>query len=137
MSENHGAVWWTELMTRDVEAAKSYYGKICGWTFETMPMESGDYTVAYKGDTMVTGLLDMSGIPGMEEVPPHWFSYFAVDDVDAASTETENIGGKVARAAFDVPSVGRIAIIEDPTGAMIGLMTPAPGAQQQPEAPAA
>lgn len=134
MSENHGAVWWTELMTRDVEAAKRYYGKICGWTFETMPMEGGEYTVASKGDTMVTGLMDMSGIPGMENVPPHWFSYFAVDDVDAAASQTGELGGKVVRESFDVPSVGRIAIIEDPSGAMIGLMTPAPEAQQAPAA---
>ena len=65
----------------------------------------------------------MEGIvpPG---VPPHWFSYLEVDDVDTRIAGVEANGGKVIRQPFDIPDVGRIAILADPTGAPIGWMTP-------------
>lgn len=131
MSEHHGAVWWTELMTRDIEAAKAYYGAVCGWTWDSMPMgEGGDYHLAMRQGRPVAGAMDMSGMAQMENVPPHWFSYFAVDDVDAAVTATVAAGGKVIREPFEVPGTGRIAILEDPTGAAMGLMTPVPQAAE-------
>ncbi len=126
MSEHHGEVWWTELMTRDVESAKAYYSKVCGWTWETMPMgEDGDYHLAMRAGKPVAGMMDMAGMDQMADVPPYWFSYFAVDDVDDAARATEAAGGKIIRAPWDVPNTGRIAILEDPTGAAMGLMTPA------------
>ncbi len=125
MSEDHGKVWWNELVTRDVEGAKAYYGATCGWAFETMPVPGGDgdYTVASLGDTMVAGIADMSGMD-LEGVPAHWLTYFAVDDVDAAAGAAEAAGARVRRWPFDIGTVGRIAMIEDPTGAVMGLMTP-------------
>ena len=126
MSDRHGKVWWTELMTRDLDAAVKYYGDLCGWSFDTMRMESGaTYYVAKAGDVPTAGLMDMTGMPGLDGVPPHWFSYFAVDDVDAAVAATKAAGGQVRREPFDVPGIGRIAILADPTGAVMGMMTPA------------
>jgi predicted enzyme related to lactoylglutathione lyase len=61
----------------------------------------------------------------MDRVPTRWFTYIAVDDVDAAVKATEERGGKVIRPPFEVPGVGRIAILEDPGGAAVGMMTPA------------
>lgn len=126
MSGNHGKVWWTELMTRDVQGAMKYYGNTCGWTFETMPMEdqSGDYYVANLNGAPVAGIMDMAPMDHLKDVPPHWFSYFAVDDVDAAVAATKAAGGVVLREPFNVPCTGRIAILQDPTGAAMGLMTP-------------
>ena len=126
MSEIHGTVYWNELNTRDVEAAKAYYGAICGWSFDTMPMTDGqgDYVVGKLGDQMVGGMFDMTGMPGMDQVPPHWLTYFGVDDVDAATKATAENGGTVIREPFDVTGVGRIAIVQDASGAAIGLMTP-------------
>ena len=57
-------------------------------------------------------------------MPPHWFTYVAHSDVDAAVKENEAAGGQTMRPGFDVPDVGRIAIICDPTGAVVGIMTP-------------
>lgn len=127
MSDTHGTIWWSELMTRDVAAARDYYAAICGWTFEDMPMEGGDdYHCAMKAGRPTAGIMDMTGLPGMEEeTPPHWFTYIAVDDVDAAAQATKAAGGAIVRPPFDVPGVGRIAIVADPAGAAVGLMTPA------------
>lgn len=127
MSEMHGKIWWSELMTRDVAAAKAYYAATCGWQFEEMPMEGeDDYTCAMQGGRPTAGIMDMSGLPDMDGVPPHWFTYIAVDDVDAAAAATEAAGGMIIRPCFDVPRVGRIVIVTDPTGAALGLMTPEP-----------
>jgi predicted enzyme related to lactoylglutathione lyase len=129
MTDTHGAVWWTELMTRDIEGAKAYYSTVCGWDWERTPMpdaESGYYWLGMRGGRPLVGMMDVTGTPGMDHVPPHWFSYFAVDDVDAAVAATRAAGGSVIREPFEVPGTGRIAILEDPTGAAMGLMTPAP-----------
>lgn len=125
MADTHGTVHWTELMTRDIEAAKRYYSKICGWTFVAVPMEPGtpDYVLGVIGDRPVAGLFDMRDMSDAVE-KPYWMSYFAVDDVDTAVAETVAAGGMLMRAPFDVPSTGRIAIVTDPSGALFGLMTP-------------
>ncbi|MCL4189219.1 MAG: VOC family protein [Rhodobacteraceae bacterium] len=125
MTERHGTVWWSELMTRDVVAARDYYAAVCGWEWATMPMSDGDYHVASRGGRMIAGMMDITAMPGMEGVPPHWFTYLAVDDVDAAVARTRALGGSVHREPWDVPGVGRIAIVADPAGASVGLMTPA------------
>lgn len=125
MSERHGMIWWSELMTRDTAAARAYYEAVAGWAFETTPMEGGDYHVASAGGRQVAGIMDMTGMPGMDGLPPHWFTYLAVDDVDKAVDQTRAAGGTIMRPPFEVPGVGRIAIVSDPTGAALGIMTPA------------
>ncbi|MEP5757726.1 MAG: VOC family protein [Litoreibacter sp.] len=124
MSEHHGKVFWSELMTRDVDKAKAYYADICGYTFETVDMGEGDYHLGKLGETMTIGIMDMTGLPGMDEVPAHWLTYFAVSDVDATVAATKAAGGQIFREPFDVEGVGRIAIGADPSGAAIGLMAP-------------
>ena len=120
----HGSFVWNELYTPDVEAAKAFYAATIGWTFEGMPMphENRTYWVAKVGDKPVAGILDMRGIVP-DGVPPHWLSYLEVDDVDRRVAEIENHGGKVVRPPFDVPDVGRIAIVVDTTGAFMAWMT--------------
>ncbi|MBL3608733.1 VOC family protein [Rhodovulum sulfidophilum] len=125
MSQNHGQVWWTELMTRDVPGALKYYKAVCGWHFQPIPMGAGVYQVGHRGARPVVGVMDLAGLPDMDQVPPHWFSYFAVDDLKKALNETEQGGGVVIRQPFEVPDIGRIAIVSDPTGAALGLITPA------------
>lgn len=128
MTETHGTVFWTELMTRDVEAARRYYGEICGWSFETMPMGEGepDYILGMKDGRPVVGMMDMNATSDDPNAPPFWMSYLAVDDVDAAVAATRAAGGAIAREPFEIPGTGRIAIVTDPTGALVGLMTPDP-----------
>jgi predicted enzyme related to lactoylglutathione lyase len=120
----HGAVYWTELMTRDLDKARTYYQSVCGWSFEAMPMETGTYHVGRLNGEMVIGMFDIAEMEGMEGIPAHWMTYFAVNDVDAAVRATEAAGGSVQRAPWDVPGIGRIAIVTDPGGAVLGLMRP-------------
>jgi uncharacterized protein len=121
----HGHFYWNELLARDIESAKRFYGDLLGWQFDSMPMaQGGTYWVAKHGDQPVGGILNIN-TPDFEGVPPHWFAYIAVDDVDARVAKATAVSAKLMRPMFDVPGVGRIAIVKDPTGAMIGWITPA------------
>jgi hypothetical protein len=124
MSE-HGTFYWNELMSNDVGAAKAFYETAMGWTFDAMPMDEGTYWLAKNGDTPAGGMMAMpDGMP--PGTPSHWMAYIAVDDIDARLAQAEANGGTILKPAFDVPGIGRIAIIQDPSGGAIGWMTPAP-----------
>ena len=90
-----------------------------------MPMEDGTYRVCKDGEEPVGGILDISAAR-FEGVPEQWYAYLAVDDVDARVKEATAAGAQLMRPIFDVPRVGRTAILKDPTGAGLGWSTPAP-----------
>jgi len=124
MSWSHGQFYWNELMTRDIERAKKFYGETLGWTFDAMTMPGGGtYWIAKAGGASAGGLFDING-PEFKNVPESWMPYIAVDDVDARVSTATKAGAKVMKPAFDVPGVGRIVILLEPGGAGIGWMTP-------------
>jgi uncharacterized protein len=120
---SHGNFYWNELMAHDVERAKTFYSATIGWTFEAMPMPNGTYWVAKMGDKPVGGIFPMMG-PEFSSMQEGWASYLAVDDVDARLRTAIAAGAKTMREPFDVPGVGRIAILQEPGGAMIYWITP-------------
>lgn len=121
---SNGTIHWSELMTNDVEAAKKFYGATAGWDFADMPMPNFTYTLCKVGETPVAGIMPIASM-GQEGVSPHWMTYVAVADIDAVAAKVESSGGKVLTVPFDVPNVGRIAILADHDGAVVGMMTPA------------
>ncbi|MFQ5973749.1 MAG: VOC family protein [Alphaproteobacteria bacterium] len=123
----HGHFHWNELMTWDAEKAKAFYADTLGWTFEAFPMPegAGAYTVCKAGDDPVGGIMEMKPGTGFDGVPDHWFAYITVDDVDSRLAKVEAAGGQVMRPPFDVPNVGRIAIVKDAAGGAVGWITPA------------
>jgi predicted enzyme related to lactoylglutathione lyase len=125
MSWSHGQFHWNELMTRNVEGAKKFYGETLGWKFDAMPMPGGGaYWIAKTGDVSAAGLFDISG-PEYKNVPESWMPYIAVDDVDARVAKATKAGATVMKPAFEVPNVGRIVMLLEPGGAGVGWMTPA------------
>jgi predicted enzyme related to lactoylglutathione lyase len=124
-SNAHGNFYWNELMTRDADKAKKFYGDVIGWTFDAMPMPDGTYWVAKVGDKFVGGIFPLTS-PQYDGVPECWMSYLAVDDVDARVAKATAAGARLMKPVFDVPGVGRIAILTEPGGAGIGWITPAP-----------
>ncbi|MGY3439157.1 MULTISPECIES: VOC family protein [unclassified Marinovum] len=124
MADFQSTVHWTELNTHDVAGAKAYYTAVCGWTWDVMPMEDGEYHVAMAGDKMAAGVFDLAGMPELADMPAHWMTYLEVADVDAAAKTTTEMGGTVMRAPFDVEGVGRFAIVKDPSGAAFGFTKP-------------
>jgi predicted enzyme related to lactoylglutathione lyase len=84
----------------------------------------GTYWIAKAGGEPVAGINPIDS-PHFASVPEAWLGYIAVDDVDGRVKKATAAGGKVMREPFDIPGVGRIAILMDSRGAAIGLMTPA------------
>lgn len=121
----HATFTWNELASTDVRAALSFYSETLGWTFEPFPMPEGEYWVAKLGDRYVAGLggMETGAIP--DATASYWFGIIAVDDVDARVAAARERGATIVREPVDVPQVGRVAILRDPTGAAIGWMTPA------------
>lgn len=118
-----GVFSWNELMTRDVEGAKAFYGKLLGWTMEDKPMpEMGmTYTLVKVGDRAVGGIMAMPSEG--RDMPSVWGSYVSVDDVDAAAKQAVALGGTVYKEPTDIPGVGRFCVIGDPQGAFLSLIT--------------
>jgi predicted enzyme related to lactoylglutathione lyase len=114
-----GTVTWNELITTDPSSAK-FYEQVAGMTTSTMDMGQGEYTLFNVGDQMVGGTTP----PQMTGIPNHWHVYFAVDDADASAAKVTELGGSVMVPPFDSP-VGKIAVVQDPQGAVFSIMTPA------------
>jgi uncharacterized protein len=122
---SHGSFFWNELMTRDVERAKRFYQSTIGWSFDPMPMpDGGTYWQAISDGKPVAGIFSLNA-PAHDGVAESWMSYLAVDDVDARVEKAVKAGAKLMKPIFDVPRVGRIAILMEPGGAGVAWITPA------------
>jgi predicted enzyme related to lactoylglutathione lyase len=111
------SVGWVELATRDVDAAQRFYGALFGWTFadSANAPPGARYSEYAAGDMHYGGLLQMT--PEWGDMPEHWSLYVVVPDLDAALEATTAAGGAISVPAFAAPGVGRIARIDEPTGA--------------------
>ena len=78
-----------------------------------------EYYTMQRGDDNICGVLQMD--ENWEGIPPHWTSYFAVDDTDAACEQAAAAGGEVRVPAFHTP-FGRIAVLSDPFGATFSVV---------------
>ena len=109
-----------ELMATDVGKAKSFYGKLFDWTLEDVPMGNGTYTMIKVGEGTGGGLMK-NPMPG---APSSWVAYVQVKDVKKAVEKAKSLGGTVMKDKTEVMGRGSLAIIKDPTGAMLGLWEP-------------
>lgn len=112
-----GAFSWSEVNTRDPETATAFYTGLFGWEASVDPSNPG-YTVWMADGKFRGGMLEMNEDWG--DLPPHWMNYFGVEDCDAAATKVTELGGRVMVAPFEM-SVGKIAVVSDPTGAVFTL----------------
>jgi predicted enzyme related to lactoylglutathione lyase len=129
-----GTVWWSELLTRDPARARAFYSRVVGWTPKvvalddpTRPAKRGEkeYTMFSAGDKEAAGAMKIDEDTEFPGIAVSWLTYVQVVDVDAAARRAVEAGGKLLHEPADVPNVGRVAIIEDPEGARIGLVSPA------------
>jgi uncharacterized protein len=116
-----GVFLWDELVTPDPDGAAAFYGAVFGWTAEQMDMGgAGAYTLFKKADGQsVAGMMQKpAGAPGGAA----WLPYLASDDVDADVANAAELGAQTIFEPAEVESVGRFAVLVDPTGATFGLL---------------
>jgi len=117
---NVGSFCWNEILTNDVDAVKSFYSEVFGWTTVDHDMgEKGVYTMFLQEGKDRAGAMTLP--PDAQGAPPHWLSYVLVEDVDAKAAEIEPLGGTLHCPPMDVPGIGRFAVGADPTGATFAI----------------
>jgi predicted enzyme related to lactoylglutathione lyase len=113
-----GHFCWFELATNDQQAAKQFYSGLFGWTFVEFPMGPDSvYTMFQLGGRDVGACYTMQPDQRARGIPPHWMTYIAVANADEAAAKAASLGAQVLAPAFDVFDVGRMAVLQDPTGA--------------------
>lgn len=129
MRNPHGTPIWYELMTKDPLAARAFYGKVIGWDInEHLPPDATmDYRMITAGDQQVGGVMTLNDAMCEQGARPCWAMYVGVDDVDACVASISAAGGQALLPAFDIPNVGRIAMVTDPQGAPFYVMTDTSG----------
>lgn len=123
MAVTPGSVCWFECGTTDVAAAKTFYTKLFGWNTVDTPMPGegdGKYTMLKVGNAEIAGMYDLNA-PMFEGIPSHWMSYITVKDLDASTEKAKELGATILMGPMDVPDVGRMTFIADPTGAHISM----------------
>lgn len=114
-----GLLTWNELITRDPDAARPFYGELLGWEWEKLEMPTGTYWVIKTDGRSNGGLMQMTD-EWPDFVPSHWMVYFGTDNVDAAAERVRAAGGSLAVEPMDIP-VGRFCVAADPSGAVFTM----------------
>ena len=132
MTRSPGMFIWYELMTSDAAAAKAFYDTVVGWTIDaenSAPEGSMDYRMIVRGDGgFAGGMLALTDDMTANGARPGWLGYLHVPDVDAAGAAIVAEGGTMHMPPQTMPGVGRMAMLADPQGAPIYIMTPTPPA---------
>lgn len=120
---NHGEFNWHELQTRDPERIKKFYAAALGWEFHPERMPSGGtYWLALAHGKPIGGILEVE--ESAETNTDRWVTYIHVDRLDEVIERAKQGGASILREPWDVPGVGRVAMIREPGGAYVGWVTP-------------
>src|SRR5881392_1091381 len=119
-----GEVSWNELVTKDTKAAAAFYGKLFGWqsapfTPQGTPPGAPPYTL-FKIDPDTMGVGGMMQVPH-PDVPSQWVPYVVVENIEQSLSKANQLGAKTCVPVMSIGEIGRIAVIQDPQGATIGL----------------
>jgi predicted enzyme related to lactoylglutathione lyase len=117
-----GDFCWIELATTDQFAAKEFYSELFGWTIGEFPMGPKDFYTTFKIDGRdVAAAYTLRSEQQARGVSAHWSLYVAVENADTAADRARGLGAKVIAEPFDVYDVGRMAVVQDPTGAVFSI----------------
>ena len=118
---------WYELMTPDAEGAKAFYDAVVGWNISEGAPEFQGYRMIGRSDGgNAGGVLPLNDEMQQHGARPMWLGYISVADVDQAIAAITQAGGKSLMPAFDIPNIGRIALIADPQGVPFYVMKATP-----------
>lgn len=114
-----GAVTWRDLSVDDANGLRDFYAAVAGWKVERVAMGGyDDYAMAAANGEVVAGVCHRRGVNA--DLPAQWMIYVNVDDVDRRAKTCRRLGGKVLSGPRDLAG-GRVAVIQDPAGAVCAL----------------
>ncbi|MCK8485444.1 VOC family protein [Aliiroseovarius sp. S2029] len=118
-----GQIVWHDLFTSDRERSMEFYKRVANWTYQVE--RATDFAWGGGEKEFVLALSGDEAGAGFAETPSHqengWIAYIEVPDVDAAVQRVDALGGSIMRQPFEVPGVGRNALVRDPLGALLGI----------------
>jgi hypothetical protein len=121
-----GKIIWRDLLTHDPEASQRFYAGLFGWEFESIGSASGfgsdsAYTLIRHNGRLIGGMIDTVALNGKDDIS-QWVILMSVDDIDAAATKFSTAGGEVITPPTDLRRRGKVAVVGDAEGALLGLL---------------
>lgn len=121
-----GQFVWFELMTRNMDRAKEFYGAVCGWQFHQWDVSNQmPYVMFSPGPDVkgsVGGIMEMREPQFPPQIPSHFMGYVSVDNADDTTNAAVALGATVIHGPEDIPKVGRFSILQDPQGAVFSVL---------------
>jgi predicted enzyme related to lactoylglutathione lyase len=138
--ERHsGKIIWRDLLTNDPAASKRFYGELFGWTFESVGTasnlkEDSAYTLIRHDGRLIGGMINTLVLNGRDDIS-QWVVLISVEDIEARMKTVIESGGKVMTPPTDLQDRGRLAVIRDAEGALVGLLETRDGDPADSDAP--
>ena len=124
-SHQPGTFTWPELATTDQNAGVAFYRALFGWDLNEQSMgPDGTYSMFLLRGKEVAAACSLRPDERLAGIPAHWNMYVTVESADEAAAKAKQLGGKVLAPAFDVMNVGRMAVLQDPSGAVFEVWEP-------------
>jgi predicted enzyme related to lactoylglutathione lyase len=119
---SHGHFLWYELMTTDVETARTFYAKVMGWRARDVSLPDTAFTLFSAAEAPVSGLMNLPASATAMGAAPHWVGYVGVNDIDAASELVKRRAGTVYMPPTEIPNTSRFSVFADPQTATLGML---------------
>jgi predicted enzyme related to lactoylglutathione lyase len=117
-----GKFVWFDLFTHDLQSTSLFYESLFGWSFkETGSTGKIVKTILRDGVPIANAVYIKKEDPKLNA--SRWLSYISVEDVDRAAKLSVKNKGSVYLKPRDLKNRGRIAVVNDPQGAIFGLVT--------------
>jgi predicted enzyme related to lactoylglutathione lyase len=110
---------WFDITAADAITVRRFYAELLGWNIAVD--EATNYGVISDDEGSPVGGIGQIGEGNRH--PAGVVAYFPVEDVDAAVSAAENLGASIAVAPWEIPGLGRMAVVAGPEGNPIGLMS--------------
>lgn len=121
----HGTFMWNELITPDQKTSGNFYSQLFGWDRKELDagLSFGVYTIFQHNGKDIAGMMKPT-IDYTRNIGARWYGYIAVNDINAYAARVKELGGTLIAGPDDIPGVGRVCLLADPTGALVHLMQP-------------
>lgn len=121
-----GKIIWRDLLTNDPAASQRFYGELFGWEFESIGTASNlrsnsDYTLIRHNGKLIGGMVDTLALNNRDDIS-QWVVLMAVEDLDTRVAAVSASGGEIIAPPTDLKDRGRLALVRDAEGALLGLL---------------